>query len=127
MPAYSDPLALSAVETESLRMLRARLNKPAASDAAKAVLGKVFQETVARVGLAAEGAAGSEPPQPAAALVAGAAVADMGELRALCASLAHLRTTDPRAFGRLLDARVPQSIISRRLALAGREPSKSGD
>ena len=58
VPAYSDPLALSAVETESLRMLRARLNKPAASDAAKAVLGKVFLETVARVGLKVEAAAG---------------------------------------------------------------------
>ena len=127
MPAYSDPLALSAVETESLRMLRARLNKPAASDAAKGVLGKVFLETVARVGLTVEGAASREPLPSSAALLAGTAAADMGELRALCASLAHLRITDPRAFARLLDAKVPQSIISRRLALAGREPSRSGD
>ena len=127
MPGYSDPLALSAVETESLRMLRARLNKPAASDAAKAVLGKVFLETVARVGLKVEAAAGRETLPFSAALIAGVVGADMGELKDLCASLAHLRATDPRAFARLLDAKVPQSIISRRLALAGREPSKSGD
>ena len=127
MPAYSDPLALSAVETEALRRLRARLNKPAAGEAAKAVLGKVFLETVARAGLDAPPPAAGEAPAAPAALIAAAHAADMGGLRRLCGRIAHLRASDPRAHAAALDARLHQAIISRRLALAGREPAKAGD
>ncbi len=127
MPAYSDPLALSAVETESLRSLRARLNKPAAGDAAKAVLGKVFLATVARSGLDAPAAAVGEAFAAPAALVAEAHAADMAALRRLCGLIARARASDPRGHASLLDAKLHQAIISRRLALAGREPSKAGD
>lgn len=127
MPAYSHPLALSAVETESLRMLRARLNKPASGEAAKAVLGKVFLETVARSGLDAPLPAAEEAFAAPSALIVEAHGADMATLRRLCGRIAQLRASDPRGHAAALDAKLHQSIISRRLALAGREPAKTGD
>ena len=126
MTAALDPkLALSAVETESLRALRARLAKPAASEAGKAVLGKVWLETIARVGLTiAEPSAGETPPA-VAALAAAADAADMGELRLIVGRLAVLRAKGGAGWAKALEARAPQAVISRRLALAGREPAKS--
>ena len=119
-----DPkLALTAVETESLRQLRTRLNKPATSDAARLVLGKVFLETVARVGLTPAEPTAAQPSAPAA-LIAAAYAADMGGLRLLTGRLAAIRAADPKAWGASLAAGAPQAIVSRRLALAGREPAK---
>lgn len=123
--ARPDPaLALSAVEVESLRQMRTRLNRPPVGEAARAVLGKAFLDTVARSGLVAEPPpAGGAAPSPAE-LAALADAADMGALRRLCGHMAQLRTTDPRLWSLALDAHAPQAIISRRLALAGREPAK---
>ena len=121
-----DPkLALSAVETESLRALRARLGKPAASEAAKAVLGKVWLETIARVGLIIAEPPAGETPIGVADLAAAADAADMGELRLIVGRLAALRAKGGPGWAKALEARAPQAVISRRLALAGREPAKA--
>ncbi|MBE7219374.1 MAG: hypothetical protein INR64_12945, partial [Caulobacteraceae bacterium] len=54
MTGRLDPkLALSQVETEALRSLRTRLNKPPVSDAASATLGRVFLQVMARNGVEA--------------------------------------------------------------------------
>ena len=121
MTAAAHPL--SDVEAESLRRLRTRMAKPAPGLPARQVLGKVFLETVARVGLDADTDAA---PLPApAALVAQVDAADLDALRRLCARMAHLRTTDAAAWSRLMDARVPGAVVSRRLTLAGRERDRS--
>ena len=121
-----DPkLALSATETEYLRQLRARLGKPAASDAAKAVLGKVWLETIARVGLTLSKPPAGEAPQAVAVLATAADAADMGELRLIVGRLAALRAKGGPGWAKALEARAPQAVISRRLALAGREPAKT--
>ena len=124
MTALDPKLALSAVEAESLRQLRTRLNKPATSDAARLVLGKVWLETIARVGITPAEPAGAQPTVPQA-LIEAAHAADMGGLRLLTGRLAAIRTGDPKAWGQSLAAGAPQAIVSRRLALAGREPSKA--
>ena len=118
-------LALSAVETESLRALRARLVKPAASDAGKAVLGKVWLETVARVGLTPVDPPAGDTPPAIAALIAAADAADMSELRLIVGRLAAIRAKGGPGWAKALEARAPQAVISRRLALAGREPAKT--
>jgi hypothetical protein len=124
MSERPDPrLALSAVETESLRQLRTRLNKPAVSDAARAVLGKVFLETVARVGLDASPPTPEIPSAPKT-LAEAAHGADMGGLRLLVGRLAAIRAAGGKAWADSLAAGAPQAIIGRRLALAGREPAK---
>ena len=121
-----DPkLALSAVETEALRQARTRLNKPAVSDAAKLVLGKVFLDTVLRVGLDPVEPATEANPPALASLVEAAHAADMGGLRLLTGRLAAIRTKGGPGWAKALEVGAPQAVISRRLALAGREPSKA--
>ncbi len=123
MTALDPKLALTAVETESLRQLRTRLNKPATSDAARLVLGKVFLETVARMGLTPAEPSAAQPTAPKA-LIEAAHAADMGGLRLLTGRLAAIRAADRKAWAATLAAGAPQAIVSRRLALAGREPAK---
>lgn len=125
MSAPDPKLALSAVEAEALRQVRTRLNKPATSDAARQVLGKVFLDTVFRVDIQPiESPAGSPALSPAAMALA-ADAADMGGLRLLTGRLAALRATNGSAWNKALEAGAPQAVISRRLALAGREPAKA--
>ena len=125
----ADPrLALSQVETEALRTLRTRLNKPATSDAASATLGRAFFQVLVRselepgadpAGLAVvEATLGWAP----SALLDAVRGAGMANLRLLLAVL-HRRLEASAADWRALQAAgVPQAVISRRLQLAGREP-----
>ena len=118
-------LALSAVETESLRAMRTRIGRQPPGDAALGVLGRAFFEVCARVGLtpAGEGAAAPEalPPE---AIIARAAGADAAELGALLASLRLVLQGPAAGWRRAVSAGAPQAVISRRLALAGREAAK---
>ena len=130
MTGRPDPaLALSPVETEALRQLRTRLNKPAVSDAASATLGRVFLQVLARNGVepAADAAGlqrleatlGREPRALVDAIRAAAGIAD---LRLLAAILARRLSASPADWRALQIVGAPQAAISRRLQLAGREP-----
>ncbi|MDP1738986.1 MAG: hypothetical protein Q8L23_16280 [Caulobacter sp.] len=116
-----DPaLALSPVETEMLRDIRSRLNRRAVSDAALFSLGSAFLAACARADI---------PPTTAvpAKVLSGplvvkiAATADIPTLSRLAATLAEHRTLDPKCWPGLVAAGAPQAILSRRLALGGRE------
>ena len=114
------PLLLSAVEVESLRQLRTRLNKPAASDAAAATLGRATLQVLTRVGLepavAAEGHASPE------AFIAALAEADLRELRTFVGELSRrIVSAKPGEWRAWVTAGAPQAVIGRRLQLAGRE------
>ena len=122
-------LALSDVEVEALRALRTRLNKPAVSDAASATLGRAFFQVLARADLAppAESAALAVVETtlgrtPSAVVEAVRAAAGLANLNLLLAVL-HRRLAVPAEWRALQVAGAPQAVISRRLQLAGREPS----
>ena len=116
--------ALSAVETEQLRELRARLNrvpKGAMGDKSVGPLSKGFFDVCARVDLGA-----GESPGPAAAsaplaLLEAAQEADMTGLRDLVSTLAGLRQGDPARWRAIFDQGVPSTILTRRLVLGGKE------
>lgn len=114
-------LKLSNVEVESLRQMRTRLNKPATSDAASATLGRAFFQVVARVGVAPT-APLDKSSDSAAQLIAAAAHAGLAELGDVM-NVLHVRLANPAGWRALQTAGVPQAVISRRLQLAGREPS----
>lgn len=123
------PHPLSDVEVEALRTLRTRLNKPATSDAASATLGRAFFQVIARSDLSpAADPAGLEVVEAtlgrsqAAAVEAVRAAAGMSNLNLLLAVL-HRRLAAPAEWRALQAAGAPQAVISRRLQLAGREPS----
>ena len=122
-------LALSDVEVEALRALRTRLNKPAVSDAASATLGRAFFQVLARADLAlsaeSAGLAVVETTlgrTPSAVVEAVRAAAGLANLNLLLAVL-HRRLAVPAEWRALQVAGAPQAVISRRLQLAGREPS----
>lgn len=110
---------LTAIETEQVRDLRARLNRvPAGPLGDKSVgpLSKGFFDVCARVGLPGEGSA----PQSAIS------EANLVTLSGVVASLRKLRE-DPKAWRAQFDSGVLQSVLTRRLVLAGREqPSDTG-
>ena len=124
-----DPrLALSQVETEALRSLRTRLNRPATSDAASATLGRAFFQVLARsdlepagdpAGLAVVEATLGRAPT---AILDAAHGAGMANLRLLLAVLRRRLDASAPDWRALQSAGVPQAVISRRLQLAGREP-----
>jgi len=104
---------LSAIETEQVRDLRARLNrvpKGPAGDKSVGPLSKGFFDVAARVGL----------PAPEAALAA-ATEADMAGLAALVGRLAAFRAASPEKWRAYFDAGVLQAILTRRLVLGGKE------
>lgn len=122
MTAPRTVLALGPIETEMLRDIRSRLNRRAVSDAALFALGTAFISACARADVPATTAV------PAKALSGAlvskiAATADIATLSRLVATLAEHRTLDPKCWPGLVAAGAPQAIISRRLALAGREPA----
>ncbi len=96
---------LSAVEVEQLRDIRARLNrvpKGSLGDKSVAPLSKGFFDVCART------------------------VADvpaLADLRREVAGLLALKGADPAAYRKAFDAGVLQALITRRLALGGRERS----
>jgi hypothetical protein len=128
MLPHDKALALGAVESELLRDLRSRLNRMAAlapAVAAKSIgpLTKGFYDLCDRVGLA--------PAAPASgtgkAWIASAADhASMNKLRALVGALQQQQQADPARWSEVVATGALQAVISRRLALAGREPAKEG-
>jgi hypothetical protein len=129
-----DPaLALSQVETEALRTLRTRLNKPAVSDAASATLGRAFLQVMARNGVEPTAdPAGLQVIEATLGRTPGALVdalrgaTGMSNLRLLLAVLAARLAKSPADWRALQTAGAPQAAISRRLQLAGREPAPEG-
>lgn len=119
--ASPDPaLALSASETEQVRDVRSRLNRKAVSDAALSALGTAFFQTCVRVDI------GASEPIPVANLSAplvikAATTADMKTLARLVATLRDYKAKYPQHWPALVAGGVPQAVLSRRLALAGRE------
>jgi hypothetical protein len=128
MLPHDKALALSATDTEQLRDLRSRLNRVAAvapTVAAKSIgpLTRGFYDLCVRVGL--------EPTAPATgsgrAWIAQAADhAGMDRLRALIGALVERQRSDPARWNEVVATGALQAVISRRLALAGREPAKEG-
>lgn len=119
MLPHDKALALSAVDVEQLRDLRARLGRRAVSDKAAQTLGTVFFQLCDRVGVTA---GSSAETQPAVDVARAATSADMAGLRRLRAGLEAERTRAPQGWAATVAAGAPQAILSRRLALAGREP-----
>ena len=104
---------LSAVETEQVRDLRARLNrvpKGALGDKSVGPLSRGFFDVCLRVGLPGAGAG-----DPAAI-----DEADLQTLNGIVASLRKLRE-EPKAWRALFDAGVLQQVLTRRLVLGGKE------
>ncbi len=114
-------LKLSNIEVESLRQMRTRLNKAAVSDAASATLGRAFFQVIARVGVAPT-AALDKSAESAAQLLAAIRLATPAELNETM-NVLQVRLGNPPGWRALATAGVPQAVISRRLQLAGREPS----
>jgi hypothetical protein len=114
-------LALSPVETEQLRDLRARLNrvpKGAQGDKSVGPLSRGFFVLAPRVGLAPQ--AGGPPLGAVADLKANVAEADLTRLRQVVAQLDVLRT-DATVWRALFDAGILSAVLTRRLVLGGRE------
>ena len=117
----ADTLKLTDVEAESLRQMRTRLNKPAVSDAASATLGRAFFQIVDRVGVRPN-AKLDKASEGADQLNAAIRTADITRLAGVM-NVLQLRLGNPPGWRALQTASVPQAVISRRLQLAGREPS----
>ncbi|MDQ0463581.1 hypothetical protein QO010_001352 [Caulobacter ginsengisoli] len=119
MLAHDKALALSAVETELLRDLRSRLNRPASDKAAVVLLNGVFQ-TAPRVGLEPSDRVWATADADAFRRAAGQA--SLTQLRGAVAGLVKLKGQEKAIVQALADG-LPQAVLSRRLALAGREPA----
>lgn len=121
MAALKTTLALGPVETEMLRDIRSRLNRPAVSDAALFALGSAFITACGRADVPATIAVPAKTLS--GELVAKiAATADIATLSRLVATIVEHRQLDPKGWPGLVAAGAPQAILSRRLALGGREP-----
>jgi hypothetical protein len=114
-------LKLSNVEVESLRQMRTRLNKTAVSDPASATLGRAFFQVIARSDVAPN-AVLDKSADSAAQLIAAIRLADLAGLCGVM-NVLQVRLANPAGWRALQTAGVPQAVISRRLQLAGREPS----
>ena len=118
MLRHDRALALSAVEVEQLRDLRSRLGRRAVSDKAVAALRTAYFQLCTRVAIDAGAAPASLTGSDAVTV---AASADMAGLRGLRSMLERASSPEWTA---AIAAGAPQAILSRRLALAGREPAK---
>jgi len=128
MLPHDKSLALSAIEAEQLRDLRSRLNRlptnPALAAKSIGPLSRGFFDLCIRIGLV--GAAGPPIADSAKALVCQADHAGPCELRGLVAALEQLHRSGSDRWPAIVAGGVLQAAISRRLALAGREPAKEG-
>jgi hypothetical protein len=115
-------LALSATETELLRDLRSRQGRPLNDKAAAVLLNALFQ-AAARVDMVPPPGQAPLEAADAQAFKAAVAGADMATLRAAVAYLRHVHAKGPAHSLKALADGLPQAVISRRLALGGREPS----
>jgi hypothetical protein len=105
--------SLSAIETEQLRDLRARLNrvpKGQLGDKSVGPFSRGFFDVCARAGLPGAGAAD----------VGQIADADLATLNGVVATLLKTRD-DPKAWRALFDGGVLQAVLTRRLVLGGKE------
>ena len=121
MKPFHPSLALSATETEALRDYRSRIGRLPPADAALGVVGRGYFTVLERAGLRPSGEAQNLTPEQ---LVAEAASADVTRLQSLLASLHALLQGPAAGWRKAVLAGAPQAVISRRLALAGREPPK---
>ena len=121
MKPFHPSLVLSAVETEALRDYRSRVGRLPPSDPAMAVVARGYFTVLARVRLAPAGEARKLTPEQ---VIAEAASADVAGLNSLLASLQALLQGPPAGWRKAVQAGAPQAVISRRLALAGREAPK---
>ena len=121
MKPFQPSLALSATETEALRDYRSRIGRLPPADAALGVVGRGYFTVLERVGLKPAGQAQNLTPEQ---LVEQAASADVAGLQALLASLHGLLQGPASGWRKAVLAGAPQAVISRRLALAGREAPK---
>jgi hypothetical protein len=120
MTALKVTLALGPIETEMLRDIRSRLNRRAVSDAALFALGAAFLTACGRADIPPTTSVPAKTLSgPLVVKIAG--TADLATLSRLVATLAEHRTLDPKCWPGLVAAGAPQAILSRRLALAGRE------
>lgn len=102
-PKLDPAAALDARDTELLRDLRSRLNRLPPSAAARNVLAGAVFKACARVGLV-DGATGS-----------------LAELSSAVAALMALRSERPDDFAKAVASGSLQTVLTRRLVLAGRE------
>lgn len=121
MKPFHPSLVLSAVETESLREYRSRVGRLPPGDAAMAVVARGYFTVLERVGLKPTGEARNLAPEQ---MVAEAASADVAGLQGVLASLQALLQGRAADWRKAVIAGAPQAVISRRLALAGREAPK---
>jgi hypothetical protein len=115
-------LALSPVETEQLRDLRARLNrvpKGAAGEKSVGPLSKGFFVLCGRVGLTPQ--SGGAPVATLGELNTAVAEADLVRLKQIVAQLEALRSADAKTWRALFDAGVLSAVLTRRLILGGKE------
>ena len=120
--AVDPKLALSAVEVEMIRDLRSRMNRRAVSPQAAATLGGVVYKACARWGIDPNATPISLTP---AEVTAAAAEADLARLSQIARGLEDYRQSAPTRWPHAVAAGAPQSILTRRLVLAGREAPKS--
>jgi hypothetical protein len=123
MTTQDKALALSTVEVEMLRDLRSRLNRQAISVAAAATLGGVVYKALStRFDLDPNAEPIALTP---AEVVAAAADADLATLSRIARGLEDYRAGAPTRWPHAVAAGAPQSIVTRRLVLAGREHGKT--
>lgn len=114
--------ALSPIEAEQLRDLRARLNrvpKGAAGEKSVGPLSKGFFTLAGRVGLAPQ--TGGNPAATVADLRAAIAEADLTRLKQIVAQLEGLKGGEAKVWRVLFDAQILSAVLTRRLVLGGRE------
>ena len=128
MLPHHKSLALNGHEAEQLRDLRSRLNRlpPNPALAAKSIgpLSRGFFDLCIRIGLA--GAPHPSICDSAKALAAQADHAGVAELRGMVSALEQMHRSAPARWPEIVAGGVLQAVISRRLALGGREPVKEG-
>ena len=127
MLPHDKALALSAIEVELLRDVRSRLSRRAVSDKAQLALGAGFLQACERVGIIplSRSGAGSAPAD-FGELARAAAAADLAELSRIAGALRTVKESATASWPAAVAAGVPQAVLSRRLALAGREPPVEG-
>jgi hypothetical protein len=110
---------LSNVEVEMIRAMKARLGKPAVSPQAALTLGGAFLQICERVEVGP--VAGAPVPEASpAALVKFTEGADMAGLKRVTSALLAVKDKEPKLWPRVLEARLPQAVLNRRLVLGGR-------
>ena len=103
-----------------VRDMRSRLNRRAVSDAAALSLGTAFFTVCTRAEIAPLLNAPVDSPDPHQ-IARAAESATMGGLRKLGWALLSAKQAEPKSWLKAVVAGAPQAILSRRLALAGRE------